>query len=312
MDANVIDVSRKKKNYKIGIIICSSFAVLSLAYLIWDLIYRSQFHGREPFTVLLGNPYVLLSTLFEIISYGNLYTLLILLVARFTLTPPPDPTLSRWTYRKGIIISSFFIGIYLLYLLIITPIICSEGYNLGSSIEHSFMVHLFYSFDIRYTGNSFYSFIFTIVNYILLGLSGISSILLPVFLVLRSGRYQQWKRGFQQRRIARQEQKEQQVTTTAIVQEPIQSSPPEPKSRLTAFLLCFFLGDFGAHRFYVGRTKSAVLWLLTFGLFNVGSFVDLIMILTGNFRDAQGNLLIEWDPHPSKPSVAPSSLSSLS
>jgi len=29
----------------------------------------------------------------------------------------------------------------------------------------------------------------------------------------------------------------------------------QPKSRLTAFLLCFFLGDFGAHRFYVGRTK---------------------------------------------------------
>ncbi|MHA1366603.1 MAG: TM2 domain-containing protein, partial [Candidatus Heimdallarchaeota archaeon] len=33
----------------------------------------------------------------------------------------------------------------------------------------------------------------------------------------------------------------------------------QPRSRLTAFLLCFFLGDFGAHRFYVGRTKSAVL-----------------------------------------------------
>jgi len=36
------------------------------------------------------------------------------------------------------------------------------------------------------------------------------------------------------------------------------------------------------------------------------------MILTGSFRDAQGNLLIEWDPASSKSSVSPSSsLSSL-
>ena len=30
------------------------------------------------------------------------------------------------------------------------------------------------------------------------------------------------------------------------------------KERLVAFLLCFFLGVFGAHRFYAGRTLSAV------------------------------------------------------
>ena len=30
-----------------------------------------------------------------------------------------------------------------------------------------------------------------------------------------------------------------------------------PKSTTTAYLLWFFLGGFGAHRFYMGRTRSA-------------------------------------------------------
>ncbi|MHA1126032.1 MAG: NINE protein [Candidatus Heimdallarchaeota archaeon] len=204
----------------------------------------------------------------------------------------------RKTYKKGIIVSSILIVVYWVWLLVLTVLI----YN---RFHHPYPTRLESLFSVFRDG-SFY-LTFAIINYLLLIAAGVSLILLIIFLVLRSGRYQQWKRRFQQRRIARQEQKEQQVTTTAIVQEPIRSSPPEPKSRLTAFLLCFFLGDFGAHRFYVGRTKSAVLWLLTLGLLNIGSFVDLIMILSGSFRDAQGNLLIEWDPASSKASVSPAS-----
>lgn len=47
----------------------------------------------------------------------------------------------------------------------------------------------------------------------------------------------------------------------------------------TAFLLCLFLGYFGAHKFYEGKTGMGVLYLFTAGLFLVGYIVDLIVIL---------------------------------
>ena len=64
-----------------------------------------------------------------------------------------------------------------------------------------------------------------------------------------------------------------------------------PKSKLVTFLLCWFLGVFGVHRFYVGTIGTGILWLLTGGLFGVGVLVDMIMILTNSFRDKDGNLL---------------------
>ena len=46
-----------------------------------------------------------------------------------------------------------------------------------------------------------------------------------------------------------------------------------------AFLLCFFLGYFGAHKFYEGKTGMGVLYLFTAGLFGIGWFTDTIVIL---------------------------------
>ncbi len=46
-----------------------------------------------------------------------------------------------------------------------------------------------------------------------------------------------------------------------------------------AFLLCLFLGIFGAHKFYEERYGLAVLYLLTGGLCGIGAIVDLIAIL---------------------------------
>lgn len=57
------------------------------------------------------------------------------------------------------------------------------------------------------------------------------------------------------------------------------------KSKMTALLLCIFLGGLGIHRFYVGKGGTGVLYLFTFGLFGVGWFVDIIMIASGLFKD---------------------------
>jgi TM2 domain-containing membrane protein YozV len=52
----------------------------------------------------------------------------------------------------------------------------------------------------------------------------------------------------------------------------------------TKSLLCLFLlwlppfGILGAHRYYMGKTKSAVLWTLTFGFFLIGWLVDVCLL----------------------------------
>ena len=66
------------------------------------------------------------------------------------------------------------------------------------------------------------------------------------------------------------------------------------KEILPAFLLCFFLGVFGAHRFYAGKIGTGILQLLTFGGLGIWWLADLILILTGNFRDGDGRKMTEW------------------
>jgi len=66
------------------------------------------------------------------------------------------------------------------------------------------------------------------------------------------------------------------------------------KSRTAALLLCFFLGYLGVHRFYVGKVGTGILWLLTVGLFGIGSLVDFIMIIVGAFKDKQGLKIVTW------------------
>jgi TM2 domain-containing membrane protein YozV len=83
-----------------------------------------------------------------------------------------------------------------------------------------------------------------------------------------------------------------------------------PKSRLATTLLAFFLGMFGAHRFYIGRTGTAILMLaltivgiplclVIVGIFvlialRIWSLIDFIIAVTGNMRDRDGLLIEKW------------------
>lgn len=77
---------------------------------------------------------------------------------------------------------------------------------------------------------------------------------------------------------------------------PTDLRPPDasPRSRLAALLLCWFLGIFGAHRFYVGKVGTGILMIFTLGGLWVWWFVDLIMIIVGSFRDKEGRRVIVW------------------
>ena len=65
-------------------------------------------------------------------------------------------------------------------------------------------------------------------------------------------------------------------------------------SKTTALVLCClgFLGIGGIHRLYTGHVLSGIIYLFTFGLFFIGTAYDIFLILTNNFRDKQGKLLI--------------------
>lgn len=51
------------------------------------------------------------------------------------------------------------------------------------------------------------------------------------------------------------------------------------------------LGGAGTHRFYTGHVALGFLQAFTLGGFFIWTIIDLILILTSNFKDANGNLI---------------------
>lgn len=69
--------------------------------------------------------------------------------------------------------------------------------------------------------------------------------------------------------------------------KPVVNPAESKKDWLTTVLLCFFLGYLGIHRFYVGKTGTGIVQLLTAGGCGVWVIIDFIMICLGNFTDAE-------------------------
>lgn len=64
------------------------------------------------------------------------------------------------------------------------------------------------------------------------------------------------------------------------------------KDWIAALLLCFFLGNFGVHRFYVGKVGTGILQLITLGACGVWTLIDFIIIAVGNFTDGEGKRIV--------------------
>jgi serine/threonine protein kinase/TM2 domain-containing membrane protein YozV len=89
------------------------------------------------------------------------------------------------------------------------------------------------------------------------------------------------------------------------VPKPINQPIPHPQAapgisayKRTTALILSILGLFGFHgiqRFYVGKIGTGILWFFTFGLLGIGQLIDVIMILSGSFRDRYGLPLLIWN-----------------
>jgi hypothetical protein len=71
---------------------------------------------------------------------------------------------------------------------------------------------------------------------------------------------------------------------------------PSDKSRGIALVLAFFLGVFGAHRFYAGKIATGLLMLVTLGGLGIWYLYDLVLIAAGQFTDEEGRRIRLWDP----------------
>lgn len=60
---------------------------------------------------------------------------------------------------------------------------------------------------------------------------------------------------------------------------------------LITLLLCFLGGVIGLHNFYNRKIGYGILQILTVGGFGLWVLIDLIMIVTNNFKDKEGNYI---------------------
>ncbi len=66
------------------------------------------------------------------------------------------------------------------------------------------------------------------------------------------------------------------------------------KNKGLAIVLCSFgfFGAAGIHRFYLGKYVSGILYFCTAGFCYIGTIVDLLLLITGSMKDANGQKLV--------------------
>lgn len=68
------------------------------------------------------------------------------------------------------------------------------------------------------------------------------------------------------------------AATTQVVTPSIDKKTQKEINKTVALILCIFLGYFGAHKFYEGKTGMGILYLFTVGLCGIGWVIDIIII----------------------------------
>lgn len=63
------------------------------------------------------------------------------------------------------------------------------------------------------------------------------------------------------------------------------------KSWGTCLMLFIFLGWIASHRFYAGKVGTAILYIITLNGIGIWWLIDLILILSKNFKDNQNKLI---------------------
>ena len=67
------------------------------------------------------------------------------------------------------------------------------------------------------------------------------------------------------------------------------------KRILPTFLLFLVLSwPLGAHRFFLRRYASAILFIITIGGCGICWIIDFILIVTGSMKDDKGKLVKQW------------------